>query len=231
VASGNATLVRWVDAPPEGCGVGSSGPTLNPRRSILNARLSAIEALAAETLSIDVQTVSGEGPDGTFEVSAQALSGTLADARVVALWADVDRSHEDRPRVRQVYALACWPDASLRDLPDLDYPQWLVEPPAEAGRICAAGIAGPTRRPRDQPASALRDARLALAAAIESRIEKRVFDDGHGVAKVAQQVDPSPYALRRAATAEELEMEWYDASGTGPIGLPGVLYGLACIDE
>jgi hypothetical protein len=227
----DGTLVRWIDDPPNGCAVGSSGPTLNPRRSILNARLSAIEALAADSLAIDVQTVSGVGPDGSFEVSAQALSGTLADARVVALWADVDRSQQSRRRVQQVFALACWPDASTRDLPDVDYPQWLLEPPVETGRICAAGIAGPTWRPLDQPVSALRDARLALAAAIESRVEKRIFDDGHGVAKVARQIDPSRYALERAATAEELEMEWFDESGTGPIGLPGVLYGLACIDE
>jgi hypothetical protein len=227
----SGTLVGWIDAPPAGCAVGSSGPTLNPRRSILNARLSAIEALAAASLAIDVQTVSGAGPDGSFEVSSQALSGTLANARVVALWADTDRSQPSRRRLRQVYALACWPDASTRDLPDADYPQWLLEPPVEAGRICAAGIAGPTWRRRDQPASALRDARLALAAAIESRVEKRVFDDGHGVAKVARQVDPSAYALDRAAEAESLEMEWYDESGTGPVGLPGILYGLACIDE
>ena len=70
-----------------------------------------------------------------------------------------------------------------------------------------------------------------MAVALESRIEKRIFDDGHGVAKVAREINPSNHALVRAAAADELEKEWYDANGLGPIGLPGVLYGLACIED
>jgi hypothetical protein len=224
-----AGLVR--DAPP-GCAVGSSGPTRNPGNAIRYARLSAVEALAAEFLAVDVQTISGIGADGgAFEIAAQALSGTLANARILALWAEHDRRDGDRRRLRQVFALACWPDASVPDLPDSGYPDWLIEPPRDVARICAAGIAGPTRKKAEQSAAALRDARLALAVALESRIEKRIFDDGHGVAKIARQIDPSPAALARAAAADELEEEWYDDQGRGPIGLPGVLYGLACIED
>jgi hypothetical protein len=229
--SGGRIFARWTEAPPERCAVGSSGPTLNPRSAIRNARLSAIEALAADSLAVDVQSISGEGPDGSFEIAAQALSGTLEDARVVAIWADVDSGQGASPRIRQVYSLACWPDASLAALPDPDYPSWLLDPPPSSGRICASGIAGPTWKPGDQQASALRDARLALAVALESRIEKRIFDDGHGVAKIARQVEPSAAARARAAGAEELDREWFDEAGTGPIGLPGVLYGLACIED
>lgn len=227
----SGALAEWARVPPSGCAVGSSGPTLNPRNSIRAARLSAIETLAAETLEIDVQTISGAGPDGGFEIAAQALSGTLANARLVALWADVDRDGGSGRRVRQVFALACWPNASVRDLPEPDYPFWLLEPPTDDGRICATGIAGPTWKSGEQPDSALRDARLALAVALESRVEKRIFDDGRGVAKIARQIEPSPSALARAATAEQLERDWYDETGMGPIGLPGVLYGLACIDD
>ncbi len=217
---------------PSGCAVGSSGPTRNPGHAIRNARLSAIEALAADFLEVDVQTISGIGPDGgAFEIAAQALSGTLANARILALWAEVDRADRDRRRVRRVFALACFPDASVPDLPDSAYPDWLIEPPRDGDRICAAGIAGPTRKRAEQSEVALRDARLALAIALESRIEKRIFDDGHGVAKIARQIDASPAALARAAGAKELEDEWYDASGRGPDGLPGLLYGLACIED
>lgn len=223
--------VGWVDAPPAGCAVGSSGPTLNPRNAIRYARLSAIEALASGSLEVDVQTISGDGSRGSFEVSAQALSGTLENARIVALWADTESAGESRRRIRQVYALGCWPDASLRGLPRTEYPHWLIEPPAEQGEICATGIAGPTWKRKDQNDSALRDARLALAIALESRIEKRIYDDGHGVAKMARQIDPSIGALERAATAEELDRDWYDEAGRGPVGLPGVLYGLACIED
>lgn len=224
-------LVAWVEAPPQGCAVGASGPTLNPRNAIRYARMSAIEALAAGSLEVDVQTISGVGSRGSFEVSAQALSGTLEDARIVALWADTAPVGDVRARVRQVYALACWPDASLAGLPRPDFPQWLISPPSGGGEICATGIAGPTWKTEDQSASALRDARLALAIALESRIEKRIFDDGRGAAKMARQVDPSAAALWRAAGAEQLDREWLDAEGTGPVGLPGVLYGLACIED
>ncbi len=224
-------LVSWVDATPDGCAVGSSGPTLNPRNAIRYSRLSAIEALAAGSLEIDIQTISGSGARGSFEVSAQALSGTLANARIVALFADTESAREGQRRIRQVYALACWPEASLGGLPRPDYPDWLIEPPADADRICATGIAGPTWKSGDQGQSALWDARLALAIALESRIEKRIYDDGHGAAKIARQIDPSAQAQERAASASELDRDWSDEAGTGPVGLPGVLYGLACIED
>lgn len=223
--------VAWVDAPPEGCAVGSSGPTLNPCNSIRYARVSAIEMLAAGSLEVDVQTISGIGNEGSFEISAQSLSGVLENARIAALWADTAPGVQGRARLRQVHALACWPDSDLSALPDLVYPRWLIEPPVENGRVCATGISGPTWDEEDQRRSALRDARLAIAVALESRIEKRIFDDGRGVARVARQVDPSPAALRRAAAADALESQWLDTDGIGPIGMPGVLYGLVCIED
>lgn len=221
----------WVDRPPAGCALGASGPTLNPRNAIRYARAAAIDALAAGSLDVDVQAIAGEGRDGAFEMSAQALSGTLADARVPAIWAATRAGGRGRDAIRQVFALACWPDADLSALPDLDYPRWLIEPPAEAGRVCGLGISGPTWKPEDQAESALRDGRLALAIALESRIEKRIFDDGRGVARVAREIDPSSAALRRAAAAEALDEAWLDEDGGGPLGLSGVLYGLVCIED
>ena len=223
-------LAGWVDAPPAGCAVGSSGPTLNPRNAIRYARVSAIDALAAGSLSIDVQSITGTGSEGYFEMTAQSLSGVLADARIAALFGEVNPGREGRARLRQVFALACFPDADLSDLPEPGYPRWVVDVPAEEGRVCATGISGPTRKARDQAPSALGDARLALAIALESRIEKRVFDDGRGVARMAREIDPSPRALRRAAGAEALEERWLDEEGEGPLGLPGVLYGLVCVE-
>ena len=222
---------RLVAEVPVGCAVGSSGPTLNPGNSIRYARLSAVEALAEGSLEIDVQTISGIGPNGSFELASQALSGTLANARVRALWADVDDASGGRRRVRQVFALLCWPNVVVQGLPEPGYPPWLLALPGESDRICAVGIAGPTRKRSAQSASALREGRLAIAVALESRIEKRILDQGRGVAKIARQVDPSTAALGRAATASELESEWYDDVGRGPIGLPGVLYGLVCIED
>jgi len=223
-------VVAWVDAPPSRCAVGSSGPTLNPRNAIRYARVAAIEALAAGSLSVDVQSITGSGARGDFEMTTQSLSGVLADARIAALWAETNPGMKGRARVRQVYALACFPDADLAGLSDPAYPRWLIEAPSGEGRVCATGIAGPTWKVEDQARSALGDARLALAIALESRIEKRVFDDGRGVARMAREVEPSRAALRRAAGAESLEEEWLDADGEGPLGLRGVLYGLACVE-
>ncbi len=224
-------IVAWVDAPPDRCAVGSSGPTLNPRNAIRYARVAAIDALAAGSLSVDVQSVTGSGRRGDFEMTTQSLSGVLSDARIAALFAETNAGVEGRARLRQVHALACWPDADLSGLPGTDAPDWLVEAPNEPGRICGTGISGPTWRAEDQKASALGDGRLALALALESRIEKRVFDDGRGVARLARQVDPSPAALRRASAADALEEQWFDEDGEGPLGLPGILYGLVCIED
>lgn len=220
----------WVDGPPAECAVGASGPTLNPRNAIRRARAAAIDALAVGELPVDVQTITGSGSDGEFLLSSQSVSGILSDARIVALWADTATTGSIRGRVRQVHALACWPTASLRGIPPPDYPRWLLDPEIGPDRICATGIAGPTWRAEDQAESALRDARLALAIALESRIDKRIFDDGRGVVDMVKQVEPSPAALARAARAESLDRDWLDEEGRGPIGLPGVLYGLVCID-
>lgn len=227
---GRRSGAAWLDAPPARCAVGSSGPTLNPRNAIRSARVSAIDALAAGSLSVDVQSITGSGVRGDFEMTAQSLSGVLADARIAAIVAETNPGVQGRARLRQVYALACFSDADLSDLPAVDDPRWLIEAPREGGRVCAMGIAGPTWKAEDQVSSALEDARSALAIALESRIEKRVFDDGRGVVRMAREVVPSVDAMRRAARAGALEAYWLDEAGEGPLELPGVLYGLACVD-
>ena len=177
-----------------------------------------------------ITVADSELPSG-LEISTQAMSGQISDARVVALWADRDRAEGSRNLPREVFALACWPGADLGALPAVDYPSWLVEPPERPGQICATGVAGPTWKTREQLDSVLRDARFALAVSLESRIEKRVFDPGRGVARFARQIDPSPAAKARAAAASSLERQWLDERGTGPMGLKNVLYGLLCIEE
>jgi hypothetical protein len=112
--------------------------------------------------------------------------------------------------------------------------RWADAPPDG----CAVGSSGPTLDPgdsictkrRDQEESALRDARFALSIAIQSRIEKRIYDDGHGVARIARRVEPSVAARERAEEATELDRAWFDEQGLGPLGLPDVLYRLACIE-
>lgn len=224
-------LPAWLDRPPESCAVGSSGPTLDPRNSIRHARVSALVNLAEDELDVDVQSITGSGRRGTFEMTTQSLSGQVADARIVAIFAETMTGADRRGRIRQVHALACRPEADGSRIPTPDYPAWLNEPTRGRSGICAIGIAGPTWKPEDQAASALSDARVSLGFALGSRIEKRIFDDGRGVVKTARQVDPTAGAIARAASAEALEEQWLDEDGDGPLGLVGVLYGLACIEQ
>jgi hypothetical protein len=229
----DSSRIEWIESPPMDCAVGASGPTLNPRHAIRNARLAAIEALAAGRLEMTIQsiTVSDSALSSGLEISTQTLSGQLANARIAALWADRDQTEGSRNRLRELFALACWPDADLRDVSAVDYPSWLIEPPERPGQVCAIGVAGPTWKTVEQVDSALRDARFALAVSLESRIEKRVLDPGRGVARFARQVEPSPAAAARAAAASSLELQWLDERGTGPMGLKDVLYGVVCIED
>ena len=221
----------WLDRPPADCAVGGSGPTLDPGDAIRHARISALVNLAEDELEIDVQSITGIGRRGTFEMTTQSLSGLVSDARVVALFAETSAGADRLGRIRQVYALACRAKADVSGLPDPGYPVWLNDPSAGRSGTCAIGVAGPTWKPADQPASALSDARLSLGFALGSRIEKRIFDDGRGVVRSARQVDPTSDAIARAGRAETLEEEWLDTRGGGPLGLPGVLYGLACLED
>ena len=211
--------------------MGASGPTLNPRDSIDRARQSAIAALGASTLEGEVQAVTGTRADANsgFALSAQSRSGDLDRARIVALWSDPGSAASDRSRL--VLALACLAGREPADLPTLPYPRWLIEPDPPPGRLCAMGLAGPTWDPEDQPARALEDARRALALSLESRVDERSFDRGGRAARIVRQVAPSEEALARASSAEALDRSWLDERGVGPVGLTGVLYGLACIDR
>lgn len=222
--------VAWVDQPPDGCHVGSSGPTLDPRDAVRGARAAAIDGLAQSTLQVEVQSISEEGDAGDFALSSQTLSGESRDVGVVALWAETRLGERGSPRVRSVHALACplatGPPASV----PLPYPDWLVGPRSDSATVCSVGLAGPTARASQQSASALRDAQKTLALALASRIEKRVWDDGRGVARVVRQIDPTEAAWARARRVSALEASWLDVYGAGPLGLPGVLYGLACLE-
>ena len=95
--------------------------------------------------------------------------------------------------------------------------------------MCALGVGGPTWDPRDQRPSTLRDGKRALAAALESRLHQIVIDTGRSSALVATELETTDRALARAEAALDLDEEWWDGDGSGPLGLRSVLYGLVCI--
>ncbi len=227
---GKPSAVSWVGHPPRGCAVGSSGPTLNPGHAIRYARRAALSHLAAETLGVEVESELRLGAHGLSEITTQRTAGVLEDSRIAALWSDLDTGG-DFVRVREVHALACRNDVWPATLPTPRYPSWVLQVPGEPGRICALGLSGPTRDPRNQEPVALDDAQRALAAALETRIRTTIEDDGRLLATVSTWMETSQRSLERAREASELEERWLDEHADGPLGLRGVLYGLVCVDE
>ncbi len=226
-----ARLVSWLQRPPAGCAVGFSGPTLHPGHAIRQARRSALENLAAEHLGVRVASefrTSGEtGREATF----QEISGTIANSRIAAMASGTDPSGRGDRELREVYALACPAEVETTGIARPDFPEWILNIPSQHGRICVPGAGGPTRDPREQPDAALRDGRNALAHALESQIRRRSLDEGRGLARVHSETDSTERARAMAEKIDHLSESWLDREGRGPLGIPGVLYGLVCSPE
>jgi len=163
------------------------------------------------------------------EITTQRTAGILADSRIVAMWSELD-IEEGLARIEQVHALACIGEAVPSRLATPPYPAWVLQVPDGDDRLCALGISGPTRDPRNQEPTALDDGQRALAAALESQVYTRMVDDGRHVARIATWMETSEGSLARARRATELSEQWIDERGEGPLGLPGVLYGLVCVE-
>lgn len=224
----------WLQTAPEGCAIGFSGPTLDPGDAIRYARQAALRQLAtgAADATVHVESelyVTGSDRRRGGEFTRQDIEGSIRDSRVVALWAERTRDPRSQTKVRHVYAMACAEGAEPPELRDPDFPDWLLNAPERDGEICAVGAGGPTYDPRDQEPSALRDARRALAEALESRLHQIIIDTGGSNPRVASELATTEAALARAESASEFDDQWSDPDGGGPLGLKGVLYGLICV--
>ena len=152
----------------------------------------------------------------------------LARSRIVVLGVGRDYAMRGaRPR-REVFALACPAELPTPILAPAEPPDWLLDAGRRDGRLCALGVAGPTRRPHHQEAAALRDGQRALAEAIELRVRQRSFDPLRGPLRVVSQSEASERAIEISSDVEALEERWLDERGSGPLRRSGVLYGLIC---
>jgi hypothetical protein len=222
-----------MSAAPPGCALGLSGPTLNPGDALRNARRNALSELAATNARTRVELesellVSAGGQRGG-EFTRQDISGAVRNAKVVAMWAEQVTHPQTRAVERHVYAMACERDASAAGLVDPTVPAWILNVPNDDARVCALGVGGPTRNPYDQPKAALRDARRALAASLESELEAILIDTGRRPL-IASELQTTDRAQQLADSVTELDAEWADPAGTGPLGLKQTLYGLICVD-
>jgi hypothetical protein len=224
----------WLQLAPDGCAIGFSGPTLDPGDAIRYSRRDALRQLA----STDKQTrihieselyVTGSGQQRGGEFTRQDIEGSVREARIVALWAE--RTHDPRSmtKVRHVYGMACHEGAEPPDLDAPVFPSWLLNVPEQEGRICAIGVGGPTYDPRDQEPRTIEDGRNALAEALDSRLHQIIIDTGVRNPRVASELETTEAARARAKAAQELDRQWSDVEGNGPLSLKGVLYGLVCI--
>ena len=80
------------------------------------------------------------------------------------------------------------------------YPEWVLQVPRQPGRVCALGVAGPTRDPRNQPRACLSDAQTHLAQALETRVYAEWKDDGRGLARVTSDMQASASSFISAAS-------------------------------
>jgi hypothetical protein len=224
----SAAQSAWLTAPPEGCAIGFSGPTLNPGDAVRRARTHSLENLAAEVLGVKITSELRISETGSSEITEQRVSGIIQQSRIAAM-TSVAQAGAGK-RLREVYALACPDDLRTADVPHPDFPDWILNLPRDPARLCAIGIGGPTWYPDQQREAALRDAQAALALVIESHIQTRSLDSGRGLAHVHSTSASTERARERAASVASLEADWLDAKGEGPLGLAGVLYGRVCVN-
>jgi len=215
--------------PPSGCALGVSGPTLNPGDALRHAQRDALQNLASGTLGVQIDSELYDAGSRSGEITSQLTEGLIEKSRIAAMWSEelpgVERDH----RMREVYAVACDPDASSSPLPPPDYPNWLLNIPLDAATTCAPAVGGPTRDPERQLPVTLIDGQRALARALEARVYRHISDDGRSLARVTSEMHISDRALARAQSVEKLTVTWSDPDGRGPLGVEGVLYGLVCV--
>lgn len=217
--------------------VGFSGPTLDPGDAIRNARRDALIQLASAgartTVRVDSELlVSASGQrDGqsSGEFTRQDLSGAVHHARVVAMWAERLAPEHSQTTERHVYALACDSGAAATGFSTPNVPPWVLNVPDDGTRICALGVGGPTRNPNKQPDATLRDARRALGATLESKLDAIFIDTGNRTPLIAARLAVTERARARAEAVSRLEATWRDADGAGPLALKQTLYGLVCV--
>ena len=206
---------------------------MNPGDAIRHARRNALAQLAAGDAAASVHVtsellVSGANARGG-EFTHQDIRGSVRDSQIVAMWAELSTDPGSTTQVRHVYAMGCRRRARPSGLSDPAFPDWVLNVPENDLQACALGVGGPTRNPLDQIPAALRDAKQALAAALESRLHQIIIDTGRTNPRVASQLETTQRALARAEGAEDLHDAWRDDTGAGPLGLKDVVYGLVCI--
>lgn len=216
---------------PSGCAVGISGPTIRPGDAIYYAEADALAALAAgsrgvqvDIRAVQVQVQGGSATQRFRQVIRQFVRGRMTGARIMRLWHDT-RGRGSLERRDVVYALACDEEGAGAVGPWSGFEEMLDT----VGRPCALGVAGPTLL-SDQQEAAFADARARLAELMAVDVESLLVDFDLTETALWQSIR-SPEGVKEAVE-ERATLARYtiDERGTGPLGMRGVAYALACLD-
>ncbi len=219
--------LAWRARPPVDCALGYSGATLYPGDALRQSRVDALTGLLRRFDETRLESESFDDGETRIAWTHQVSRGRLAGARIVAMWSDRERAEASGG----VYALACLEGVRPEGLEEMAAPDWVMNPPQTDARLCAPAVAGPTLLADDQRPAAIADGRAALADALESEVEQIVVDDERHRTFEHSTLSATGRARARADAARELEREWLDEEGVGPLGVDGTLYGMVCIDR
>ncbi len=85
--------------------------------------------------------------------------------------------------------------------------------------------------PDDQKSNALEDASKAIAQSMQSYIKQTSEDDGTSQVEFYSSITIKESLIENITKAAKEKESWLDIKATGPLGLPNVLYILACISK
>lgn len=107
-------------------------------------------------------------------------------------------------------------------------PDWLMKPPREKGRLCAAGASEPTYFAEDAKEVAAENARKELARTIMVSVNSIMVDES-GSRHSSSVSESSAIATSAVLEKSEIVDYWRDEGGTASFGRKGVTYALACM--
>lgn len=215
----------WIEAPPQNCRVGSSGPTMTPGHAVRIARRRGMGQLAASIESVKIRNSSLDISDGartTFrEVTTQTMTSSIKDVRAVSMFRNVSTD--------TIYVLSCIGTASQPAAPKTkDVPGWVGW---NASKSCAIGQSYSAQSLQEQRNLAKRDGVNVLAINLGAHIDSIILDDTQGRDGIMDSVKITPLQSSLEKTQAVSVKWWHDKHGLGPLQFSGVLYARVCISR
>jgi hypothetical protein len=209
------------------CAIGASGPTVHPWEAIYNAEADALTnlVLSAPTTTVAIKSVSVDvvSLQRFRQVSREHAKGHYAGARIVRLWMDKQGRGIHKTK-GVVYALACDEEGQRSVGIDRRFAEFVDTP----GVPCALGVAGPTIG-LDQKELAFENARSNLSELLSVDVETIMVDYDLAHQDIWSDIHTPEHVSAMVEQKAHLKHYLLDSKGTGPLGLDGVAYALACL--